>query len=103
MYEMFTGMPPFYTQNKVKMMERIKSAKPQIPKTIPAECKDFVQKLLEKNPEKRLGKSGAAEVKEHKWLEGIDWEAVRNKQLSLPKPAIDWKDLRSREFVEQMF
>lgn len=36
-------------------------------------AKDFCQKLLRKDPTKRLGKGGAQELMQHKWFKNIDW------------------------------
>lgn len=40
---------------------------------------DFVNRLLQRKPQNRLGFLGAKEIKEHPWLEGINWEQVFNK------------------------
>lgn len=43
---------------------------------------DIIQKLLEKNPEKRLGdKNDAEEVMKHPYFESIDWEALAQKKI----------------------
>jgi cGMP-dependent protein kinase 2 len=48
---------------------------------------DLISKLLERKPAKRLGMlSGrAADVKRHRWFEGLDWEALEVRQLSAPR------------------
>ncbi|GLB33634.1 putative serine/Threonine protein kinases, catalytic domain [Lyophyllum shimeji] len=44
-------------------------------------CKDCVTRLLDKNERTRLGsKSGASEVKQHKWFAKINWGLLRNQQ-----------------------
>ncbi|KAG5220882.1 Pkinase-domain-containing protein [Salix suchowensis] len=44
-------------------------------------CKDCVTRLLDKNEKTRLGsKSGASEVKQHKWFSKINWGLLRNTQ-----------------------
>lgn len=44
-------------------------------------CKDVVLRLLDKDEMKRLGsKSGASEVKQHKWFSKINWGLLRNTQ-----------------------
>ena len=40
-----------------------------------------MKKLLNKNPEERLGKNGAKEVKEHKWFSNINWEDLAAKRV----------------------
>lgn len=42
-------------------------------------AKDCVTRLLDKNERARLGsKSGASEVKQHKWFAKINWGLLRN-------------------------
>ncbi|EMD40561.1 hypothetical protein CERSUDRAFT_45092 [Gelatoporia subvermispora B] len=44
-------------------------------------CKDVVTRLLDKRETTRLGsKSGASEVKQHKWFAKINWGLLRNTQ-----------------------
>ncbi|THH33788.1 hypothetical protein EUX98_g408 [Antrodiella citrinella] len=50
------------------------------PKVSP-QCKDAVLRLLDKKESTRLGsKSGASEVKQHKWFAKINWGLLRNTQ-----------------------
>jgi serine/threonine kinase 32 len=37
------------------------------------EAADFVNKLLQRKPQNRLGLNGANEVKNHIWLRDYDW------------------------------
>lgn len=42
-------------------------------------CKDVVVRLLDKDERTRLGsRSGASEVKQHKWFAKINWGLLRN-------------------------
>jgi len=40
------------------------------------QCNDILQKLLIKNKDKRLGKKGAHEIKNHPWFSEINWEDI---------------------------
>ena len=46
------------------------------------------QKLLERDPSKRLGSGplGSAEIKAHDWFNDIDWASVSQRSLKPPKP-----------------
>lgn len=46
------------------------------------ERQDFLSRLLEKSPEKRLGCNGFEEIKDHEWLKEINWELLDAKLLT---------------------
>ena len=39
-------------------------------------AKDLISKLLNSNPEERLGSNGAAEIKAHPFFQGINWDTI---------------------------
>lgn len=54
------------------------------------EAIDFVNKLLLRSPEERLGASGIDELKNHVWFDGFDWKGLYLKQMIPPfVPNID--------------
>ena len=63
MYEMLTGLPPWYTPDRKKLFHRICCAELHFPAYVsfPAEC--LIRGLLNRNPAKRLGlNAGTLEV-----------------------------------------
>jgi serine/threonine protein kinase len=51
---------------------------------IDAVAKDLLSKLLTASPEERLGYSNINEIKEHKYFESINWQALEALELSPP-------------------
>ena len=50
-------------------------------------CKDCVTRLLDKSDTLRLGsKTGASEVKQHKWFAKINWGLLRNTEPPVRLP-----------------
>jgi hypothetical protein len=45
---------------------------------------DFVNKLLKRNKESRLGYSGIEELKKHEWLRSINWRKLARKEIAPP-------------------
>ncbi|EAS06924.1 Serine/Threonine kinase domain protein (macronuclear) [Tetrahymena thermophila SB210] len=91
LYELLMGCTPFNQGNVSRevLYERIKQNSIKIPSNISSECQDIIQKLLCKNPKKRLGyKNDGKEIRSHPWFEGIDWEKVIQKKIPMPKPVI---------------
>ncbi|KFH00507.1 AGC kinase [Toxoplasma gondii VAND] len=43
---------------------------------VPDEAKDLILRLLQADPEKRLGRHGAEEVKSHSFFRTVDWETL---------------------------
>ena len=83
-YEMLTGYPPWYTQDRRKLVQRIKSASLKLPRYFSPTVSDFIIRLLHRNPEKRLGTRGANEVRNHVFLSKIDWKKLLLGQLKSP-------------------
>lgn len=85
-YEMLTGIPPFYSNDKKKMMKNIIKQPLKLPAFVSKKARSILKMLLAKEPEKRLGagKYDARIVKSHPWFEDIDWDKVYKRQLPVP-------------------
>mmetsp|Transcript_18298 Transcript_18298/g.40420 ORF Transcript_18298/g.40420 Transcript_18298/m.40420 type:complete len:365 (+) Transcript_18298:3-1097(+) len=90
-YEMLTGLPPFYTRDRAQLFERIRHGQLQYPAYFSAVAKSLCHGLMNREPFKRLG-GGAAdaeEIKHHPFFGGIDWHAVSQRQVTPPfKPSV---------------
>ncbi|CAG9319039.1 unnamed protein product [Blepharisma stoltei] len=87
LYEMLCGIPPFFSHSRDQLFNNIRNAKLSFPVKISFEAKDLISKLLKRDPTQRLGSSfDADEIKSHPFFEGIDWNAVMEKQLKPPRP-----------------
>ena len=100
MYEMLVGHPPFYDSEPEKMSFDILTKPPQIPDFISPKTGHLITRLLEKDPAKRLGANGIAEIKGHKFFEGTDWMAVYNKEVS-PGPVDTQRLLSGLELSDE--
>jgi serum/glucocorticoid-regulated kinase 2 len=86
-YELLTGMPPYYADEKEVLFKNIMNNQLELPEHITPLCKDLLTKLLHKNPLKRLGSHrGAEEVKEHPYFSDINWLEVYERKLQTPLP-----------------
>ncbi|ETV84660.1 AGC protein kinase [Aphanomyces astaci] len=95
-YEMFLGYTPFETPDGdiAKLFKNIAFVRTgancvQFPheSTVdyPIAC-SFIEGLLHGDPTKRLGmgQNGSHEIRNHPWFEGLDWDKLRDQELSVP-------------------
>uniref|UniRef100_A0A665WQP8 protein kinase C n=1 Tax=Echeneis naucrates TaxID=173247 RepID=A0A665WQP8_ECHNA len=85
-YEMLVGESPFPGEDEEEVFDSIVNDDVQYPTSLPTEAVAIIQKLLKKNPLKRLGagERDANEVKGEKFFETIDWEALLAKKVTPP-------------------
>ncbi|KAK7743360.1 Serine/threonine-protein kinase [Diatrype stigma] len=78
LYEMLTGLPPFYDENTNEMYRKILSEPLHFPgaDVVPPAAKDLLSKLLNRDPAERLGANGSAEIKAHPFFHAIDWRKL---------------------------
>ncbi|KDQ52889.1 hypothetical protein JAAARDRAFT_445836 [Jaapia argillacea MUCL 33604] len=91
LYEMMTGLPPFYDENVNIMYQRILQDPLNFPPDISPEAKSVMTGLLQRNPTKRLGANGADEIKRHPFFARyIDWSKLLAKKIQPPfKPSVE--------------
>ncbi|KAL1426156.1 hypothetical protein MTO96_018418 [Rhipicephalus appendiculatus] len=93
---LLTGSSPFTVEgernNQAEISKRILKSQPPIPDRITGDIRDFIQKLLIKDPRKRLGGGieDAEEIKRHRFFKGINWDDLAAKKIPAPfVPKID--------------
>ncbi|KRY67069.1 3-phosphoinositide-dependent protein kinase 1, partial [Trichinella pseudospiralis] len=83
-YQMLSGLPPFRAANEYLIFQKINKLDYEFPDGFNAVAMDLVRKFLKTEPAERLGSvesGGVAEVKNHPFFDGIDWNT-----LPLQKP-----------------
>jgi len=91
MYEMLTGLPPYYTRDREKLFERIRLGDLTYPHYITPVAKSLLHSLLQGDPNRRLGggRDDGEEVKQHPFFSGIDWMAIQQRRVTPPfKPNV---------------
>ncbi|KAJ2675079.1 Serine/threonine-protein kinase Sgk2 [Coemansia spiralis] len=108
LYEMLTGLPPFYDQDNSTMYQRILAEDLRFPTVLPPPApsngtlhpgsgnvatnvigryaQDFVFRLMDRNPKTRLGHGvfGTENVKRHVFFHGIDWGKIYRQEYAPP-------------------
>ena len=97
LYEMLSGLPPFYDQNLNAMYKKILHHELRFPSFFTSSSKDILTKLLDRDAETRLGSSSddVEDLKVHNFFSAIDWEMLLQKKIKPPfKPLVgDTKDV----------
>ena len=88
-YELMYGHRPYLGKNKheVKQLILTRQAKIEpidLPEGFSHNIADFINKLIQRKPKNRLGKSDINEVLNHPWLSEFDWESCSRKKLKAP-------------------
>ena len=65
LYEMLTGLPPFYDENTNEMYRKILAEPLHFPgpEIVPPAARDLLTRLLDRDATRRLGSNGASEIK----------------------------------------
>ena len=59
-----------------------------MPRSLDKDARDLIDKLLEYTPENRIGMQGYAEVKQHPYFKGIDFEKLHARKLPVPSKEV---------------
>ena len=95
LYEMLTGSTPFYDEDYNLMYKNISENRLMFPEFFSDEVKDLLEKMLEKDPKKRIK---IQEIKKHPFFQDIDWDLVSNKKM---QPPLEMVNLREEYCMNQ--
>jgi len=92
LYEMMTGLPPWYTTDRAKLFRRLKSAPLDVPSYFSGQAANCVSALLERNPRRRLGVTGIRTSMEHEFFRNISWKSLYARRVEAPiRPCEGWR------------
>ena len=88
-YEFMMGVRPYVGENKNIIKEKILAKQVmiknhEIPNGWSKEAADFINNLIQRKPTARLGYKGINEIKQHKWLNDINWKDLYNMKIEAP-------------------
>ncbi|KAJ0405988.1 hypothetical protein ATCC90586_000804 [Pythium insidiosum] len=85
LYEMLTGLPPWYHENPRVMRKRILTKPLTFPSYVSEDARDLLRKLLARDPKKRLGScDGSTEIRNHTFFRHVDWQMVMFREVFPP-------------------
>ncbi|KAK4536426.1 hypothetical protein CDCA_CDCA08G2451 [Cyanidium caldarium] len=84
LFELLVGVPAFHGNSIRAIFSNILSGVIQWPddadETISAEARDLIGRLLEQDPQRRLGANGAEEIKAHPFFRAVDFANIRSER-----------------------
>jgi serine/threonine protein kinase len=76
-FEMLTGQTPFFDDaGPSEMYNKILAREFSFPLFFDEDARDLINGLLDLKPTKRYGVLKEPNIREHKWFEGFDWDAL---------------------------
>mmetsp|Transcript_2959 Transcript_2959/g.5661 ORF Transcript_2959/g.5661 Transcript_2959/m.5661 type:complete len:532 (-) Transcript_2959:308-1903(-) len=85
LYEMLTGLPPWYSYEQENVIQNILRADLEFPSYVSDAAKDLITKLLCRDPAARLGSmDDVEELISHPFFEEIDWVALARNEVQPP-------------------
>jgi serine/threonine protein kinase len=97
-YEMLTGLPPWYSRDRETLFNGIKHGELTFPAAVSENAREILRAFLCRNPLKRLGvQGGIDQIRKHQFFAGLDWKKLVARELTPP-----WLPSSKAEDVEQM-
>lgn len=104
LYEMLTGLPPWYNDNRQELFAGIRYGVLKFPRNVSRLSALFTQALLIRDPRQRLGSNGSSEVKEHPFFHEVDWIDLAELQVTPPMlPCATQQDAQTATNFEDEF
>ena len=105
-YEFMIGHRPYNGRNRKQVKNSILSYQAKIKfnnkkKGWSENSRDFINRLLQRRPVKRLGYNGINELKNHLWLKDINWELLRKKKVRAPYIPKEGKDYFDKQYCQE--
>jgi len=96
LYDMLTGLPPFYHHDRETLFANIKHARLEVPLYVSRVARAFIEATMEREPTKRLGAHHTGQVKDHAFFSEMDFEMLMRREVPVPEahpadePSIPW-------------
>lgn len=97
-YECMLGKQPYYGKNRKEikdliMTKQVQLKRKDVPQGWSLESADFINKLIQRNPKERLGYNGIHEIKNHNWINCVNWKKMLEKTVESPCKVFNFADI----------
>lgn len=101
LYEMMTGLPPYYDENVPVMYKKILQQPLLFPDGFDPAAKDLLIGLLSRDPSRRLGVNGTDEIRNHPFFKDISWKKLLLKGYIPPYKPIVKSEIDTANFDQE--
>ncbi|KAG8942505.1 hypothetical protein FRC00_011795 [Tulasnella sp. 408] len=102
LYEMLTGLPPFYDDNEYEMYRKILQDPLRFGDDVGPDARSLLTAVLTRDPSQRLGANGADEIKKHPFFsKHIDFEKLLAKNIQPPVAGVLYTSYFEQAFTSQ--
>jgi serine/threonine protein kinase len=86
LYEMLTGLPPFYSENINEMYELILRSPLRFPDSVSPAARSLLKGLLDRDPAKRIGSgpTDGGELRSHPFFASVNWDTMFQRKIPPP-------------------
>ena len=105
-YEMIYGIPPFFSDIKTELKDRVTKNELKFPKIVKVSnnLKDLIKQLLNKKFEERLGfKNGFEDIKNHEFFKNLNFNELLERKIESPYKPVIADILNSNKAIEEKF
>lgn len=103
-YEFLVGNSPFEADEDDELFDQICYSPLKWPAKLDPSAKDFLNRLLDRNPATRIGcgPTGKADIQQHAFFSGMDWDKLAKRQIPPPfKPNVRSTEYFGKEFTDE--
>lgn len=84
LYDMLTGLPPFYHHDRETLFTNIKHAHLEVPLYVSRIGRSFIEATMEREPAKRIGAHHTSDVKGHVFFADVDFAQLMRREVLPP-------------------
>jgi serine/threonine protein kinase len=94
LYEMLTGLPPWYHENPHTMQKKLLTTPLSFPSSMNRDAGDLLRRLLTHDPTKRLGShDDSMEIRQHAFFRSVDWQLMTFREVTPPIQPCESEDV----------
>ncbi|KAL4447090.1 hypothetical protein ABPG74_013942 [Tetrahymena malaccensis] len=82
LYELVTGLPPFYANNTETILKNIANEELEVPDYLNPHLRELLYQLLDKIPNHRI--KSFEDIKSCKWFSDVNWKDILNLKIQPP-------------------